>query len=92
MYLSDFYFWRDHLKEIYFEFQAPVPGWRQLVRDRRNPYQYYTFIFAVFVLAFTVFFGIIATITSVLQTKYSHESLLLARAAAQMPQCTCKVS
>lgn len=80
------------MREIYFEFQSPVPGWRQLVRDRRNPYQYYTFIFAVAVLILTVLFGVISTVAALLQTRYSYESLLLARTAAQMPQCTCAVS
>jgi len=87
--LSDFHYWHDRLAEIYWEFQSPPPGWRQLVKDRRNPLQYYTFWFAVAVLILTIFFGAISSVTAVMQTRYTLEGLQISRAATKSINCSC---
>jgi hypothetical protein len=80
--LSDFYFWRDRLSTLYIEFCSPPPSMTQLFYDRRNVLQWYTFWFAVLIVVLTVIFGLIASITACLQTKYTYQALLLAMDAA----------
>jgi hypothetical protein len=50
--------------------------------DRRDRLQWYTFWFAVTILAFTLIFGIITIVLTAMQTAYAYESLQLARKAA----------
>jgi len=93
LYLSDFHFWRDRLATLYTEFCSPPPSMTQLFNDRRNVLQWYTFWFAVVILALTVIFGVVSAVTSCLSTRYTYEALLLAREAAVSGQtCTCVTS
>jgi hypothetical protein len=87
LYLSDFHFWRDRLSTLYTEFCSPPPSMTQLFNDRRNVLQWYTFWFAVVILALTIIFGLISSITAVLSTKYTYEALVLARVAAASQAC-----
>jgi hypothetical protein len=90
LYLSHFHFWRDRLSTLYTEFCSPPPSITQLFNDRRNVLQWYTFWFAVAILALTVIFGMISSITAWLSTKYTYEAWVLAREAATSPQtCNC---
>lgn len=82
LYLSDFHFWRDRLSTLYTEFCSPPPSMTQLFNDRRNVLQWYTFWFAVAILALTIIFGVISSVTACLSTRYTYEALLLARDAA----------
>lgn len=92
LYLSDFHFWRDRLSTLYTEFCSPPPSMTQLFNDRRNVLQWYTFWFAVVILALTIIFGVISSITACLSTKYTYEALVLARVAAASAQaCTCAI-
>ena len=59
----------------------------QLFNDRRNVLQWYTFWFAVVILALTIIFGLISSITAVLSTRYTYEALVLARDAAASQVC-----
>jgi hypothetical protein len=87
--LADFEHWRDRLLELHQIFNAPPVGWTQIWTDRRNPLQWYTFWLAIAILILTVFFGLISSITSIMQTYYAHEALLLTRlqltGGSQMP-------
>jgi hypothetical protein len=87
LYLSDFNFWRDRLSTLYTDFCSPPPSMTQLFRDRRNVLQWYTFWFAVVILVLTVIFGVISSITAILSTRYTYESLLLTREAVSMQAC-----
>ncbi|KAG9232461.1 hypothetical protein BJ875DRAFT_380632 [Amylocarpus encephaloides] len=87
LYLSDFHFWRDRLSNLYTEFCSPPPSMTQLFNDRRNVLQWYTFWFAVVILALTTIFGMIQSTTACLSTRYSYEALQLARAEASARAC-----
>lgn len=78
LYLSDFHFWRDRLSTLYSEFCSPPPSMTQLFNDRRNVLQWYTFWFAVLIVALTIIFGVISSVTACMQTRYAHQALLLA--------------
>lgn len=53
--LRDFSFWRDRLLELHETvYMAPPDSWRQLLFDRRNPLQYYTFWIAAIVFVFSL--------------------------------------
>lgn len=82
LYLSDFYYWRDRLSELCFEYQSPPSSWREIWKDRRNRLQWYTFWLAVAIFILTIVFGLISSITACMQTVYAYEALQLARAAA----------
>ncbi|KAI9672489.1 MAG: hypothetical protein M1817_003255 [Caeruleum heppii] len=85
LYLADFHHWRDRLSYLYLQFHAPAPSFRQVWNDRRNPVQWYTFWFAVAIFVMTIVFGIITSITAIMQTRYAYESMILARRAAASP-------
>lgn len=92
LYLSDFHCWRDRLSTLYAEFCSPPPSMTQLFNDRRNVLQWYTFWFAVVILALTIVFGVVSSITACLSTKYTYEALVLAREAAASAQaCNCVI-
>lgn len=77
--LSDFDHWRDRLLELYQIFHSPPVGWTQLWADRRNPLQWYTFWIAIVILVLTVVFGIISSVTAIMQTYLALESLKVTR-------------
>lgn len=53
--LRDFSFWRDRLLELHETiYLAPPDTWRQMLLDRRNPLQYYTFWIAIIVFIFSL--------------------------------------
>ena len=78
--LADFDHWRNRLLELHQIFHSPPVGWTQIWADRRNPLQWYTFWIAIVILVLTVVFGIISTVTGILQTCLAYESVKLARA------------
>jgi hypothetical protein len=82
LYLSDSHFWRDRLARIYTEFCSPPPSMTQPFNDHRNVLQWYTFWFAVLIVGLVFIFGLIASITACLQTKYSYHALIIALDAA----------
>lgn len=88
--LTDFFYWRDRIAEFHTVSQSYPTNWRLMWRDRRNPLQWHTFWFAVAVLVFTVVFWIITSVTACLITKYTWQTLELARdAASSPPTCLC---
>ena len=92
LHLMDFFYWRDRLAELHTESQSYPTNWRLMWRDRRNPLQWYTFWFAVAVLVFTMIFGTITSVTACMMTRYSWQSLKLAREAAHSrPTCVCRL-
>jgi hypothetical protein len=70
------------MSRLHLEFQSPGPSLKHLWTDRRDRLQWYTFWFAVTILAFTLIFGIITIVLTAMQTAYAYESLQLARKAA----------
>ncbi|KAE9374018.1 hypothetical protein N431DRAFT_335636 [Stipitochalara longipes BDJ] len=78
--LTEFSHWRNRILELHQVFNSPPTGWSQLWADRRNPLQWYTFWLAVVILILTVLFGMISSITSVMQTYYAREAWKMARA------------
>lgn len=79
--LDDFNHWRDRLVELYSVYQAPAPSWTQLWTDRRNPLQWWTFWLALAILFFTLVFGIIGSVTGIMQVRIAQEGLALARSS-----------
>ena len=82
LFLTDFHYWQDRIAVLLTESKAPPTSWKQLWTDRRNPLQFYTFWFAVAILILTVVFGVISSVTACMQTRYTYQSLQLARTAA----------
>jgi len=80
LHLSDFDHWRNRLLELHQIFHAPPVGWTQIWADRRNPLQWYTFWIAIIILVLTIVFGVISSVTAIIQTYIAYESLKLARA------------
>jgi hypothetical protein len=76
---SDFHHWRDRLLELHCIFHSPPIGWSQMWADRRNPLQWYTFWIAIVILVLTIAFGIVSSVTSIIQTCLAYESIRLAR-------------
>lgn len=93
LYLSDFLYFRDRLSTLYAEFLSPPPSMTQLLNDRRNVLQWYTFWFAVLIVFLTMVFGLFSSVTSVLSTRYAYQSLLAAldaqASAKACPPITC---
>jgi hypothetical protein len=93
LYLSDFHFWRDRPSTLYTEFCSPPPSMTQFFNDRRNVLQWYTFWFAVLIVALTIIFGVISSVTTILSTRYTYQALIVAREAALVtascPPVTC---
>ena len=81
----DFFYWRDRIAEIHAESQSDPTNWKLMWRDRRHPLQWYTFWFAVAVLVLTVIFGTISSVTACMMTRYTWQTLELAREAAISP-------
>ena len=77
--LANFDHWRDRLLELHLVFVSPPVGLSQMWADRRNPLQWYTFWLAVIILVLTIIFGIISSVTGILQTHVAYSSLKLAR-------------
>jgi hypothetical protein len=64
----EYEYWNDRLAMIMDAFDKSEPkGISQLVVDRRKPLQWYTFWIAVIVLLLTIVFGLIQSITGILQ-------------------------
>ena len=81
--LREFVHWRDRLKQIHEAFNEPPPGWSQLWADKRNLQQFYTFWIALLILVSTLVFGLITSVTGIIQCYASMESLKLAREDAK---------
>ena len=67
--LSEFRFYRERLTILVDELEAGKPtSLKQVFYDRRNRQTWYTIWIAVAVFIMTVLFGIISSITSIMQT------------------------
>jgi hypothetical protein len=77
--LDQFYHWRGRISRLHLEFRSPGPSFKNLWFDRRNRLQWYTFWFAVAIFIVTIVFGVITIILTALQTRYTYQSLQLAR-------------
>jgi len=77
--LSDFDHWRNRLLELHQIFHSPPVGWTQIWADRRNLLQWFTFWIAIVILVLTIVFGIISSVTAIVQTYLAFESLRLTR-------------
>jgi hypothetical protein len=77
--LADFNHWRNRLLELHQIFHSPPVGWTQIWADRRNPLQWYTFWIAIVILVLTIIFGIISSVTAIIQTCLAYESVRIAR-------------
>jgi hypothetical protein len=75
----DFDHWRNRPLELHHMFHSPPVGWSQIWADRRNPLQWYTFWLAIVILVLTLIFGIISSVTSIMQTCLAYESIKIAR-------------
>jgi len=79
LHLADFHHWRNRLLELHQIFHSPPVGWAQMWADRRNPLQWYTFWIATVILILTIIFGLISSVTGIMQTCIAYEGLKLAR-------------
>ncbi|KAK0627598.1 hypothetical protein B0T14DRAFT_420955 [Immersiella caudata] len=78
---EQFSYWRDRLIILKQAFDESSPrGLRQWWNDRRNSVQWYTFWVAIWVFAMTVFFGLMQSVTGVLQVYLSWQALNVATA------------
>lgn len=81
--LASFDHWKDRLVELHQAFHALPVGWTELWADRRNPLQWYTFWLAFMILVLTIVFGIISSVTAIMQTRIAYSSLELGRQQAK---------
>jgi hypothetical protein len=77
--LANFNHWRNRLLELHQIFHSPPVGWTQIWADRRNPLQWYTFWIAIVILVLTIIFGIISSVTAIIQTWLAYESVRIVR-------------
>ena len=72
-YVGHFSHWRDRLRDLKeaFDCREP-PGPKYVWRDRSKPVQWWTFWIAVFILILTIVFGLIQSITGILQVALPH--------------------
>jgi len=67
-YANDFKFWRRELVALQKAFNAPRhKNIFQVLRDKRNIVQWYTFWIAAVVLILTIFFGVVQSVEGALQ-------------------------
>ncbi len=65
---DEYHYWHGRLELIVMAFEKSEPkGLTQLLVDRRKPLQWLTFWIAVLVLILTIVFGLISSITGILQ-------------------------
>ncbi|KAG8531353.1 uncharacterized protein KY384_002982 [Bacidia gigantensis] len=83
LHLGHFNHLKDRILEIDDLFHTPAPGWSQLLADKRNLQQYYTFWIALVVFVLTVVFGFISSVTGIIQCYASMQALELARKQSQ---------
>lgn len=77
--LTDFVIWRDRLSVLYNEYSAPGSLWN----DRRNTRDWLNFWLGIgTIIILTVVFGVISVVLAAIGLQYSHEQLLIAKAAA----------
>lgn len=70
--LEDYHFWRERLETIVEAYDSSEPkALPQWWNDRRNKVQWYTFWTAVLILLLTIVFGLIQSITGILQVYYA---------------------
>lgn len=67
--INDFSIWGDRLSRLHEVYNSHPVGWRQMWHDRRNPLQWYTFWLAAFIALMTFIFGVISSVTSVIQAR-----------------------
>lgn len=75
---GDFSVWGSRLSRLDDVYHSPPVGWRQLWYDRRNPLQWYTFWLAALITLLTTVFGVISSVTSVIQARAALEAVRLA--------------
>jgi hypothetical protein len=72
-YLNHFNHWRDRLRDLKEAFDGrEPPGPKYVWRDRSKPVQWWTFWIAVLILILTMVFGLIQSITSIVQLTIAH--------------------
>lgn len=74
--LGSYKYWGERLNVLHRAFdgsQPKSPG--QFWKDRRNKVQWYTFWIAVLVLVLTIVFGLIQSVTGILQVNLAYHSL-----------------
>src|SRR5271155_1588790 len=62
--LTEFFYWRKQLVELYDVFQQSPETILQMWHDRRNPMQWWTFWLAALIAVLTVLFGVISSYTA----------------------------
>jgi len=83
--LDEYKYFRDRLLILYREVYKSQPEtWHQLVRDDRNPQQYWTFWLALWILFLTV----VSTISGLVSMATGIVSMQLAQEQARAPQQT----
>ena len=70
---SEFRYWRKRLLELHDTFKEAPRNFYQLLVDRRNPLQWWTFWIAVTLLVLTIFFGVLTTYTGFRQITLAEE-------------------
>ena len=70
--LDDYQYWQERLQIIIEAYNKSEPkALPQWWYDRRNKVQWYTFWIAALILVLTIVFGLIQSITGILQVYYS---------------------
>lgn len=70
---GNYKYWNERLNILYRAFEESQPtGLGQFWKDRRNKVQWYTFWLAVVVLILTLVFGLIQSITGILQVNLTY--------------------
>ncbi len=72
---NEFVIWRDRLIRLYDTYNSPPVGWRQMWHDRRNALQWYTFWLAAVIVVMTFVFGVISSVTSIIQAQAALRSM-----------------
>ena len=77
--LTKYDYWHNRLSQLRHIFDAKPPHFRAALVDRRDTLQLYTLWIAVIIFLLTIVFGMISSVTSIIQTKVALQGLRLQR-------------
>ena len=82
--LNEFEYWRRRLYQLRQIYTAQPQSFRIALVDKRNTLQLYTFWTALIIFFLTIFFGVISSVTAIISTKATLQSVEIAAQALQL--------
>lgn len=84
--LNEYHYWRGRLLQLRRIHNSESRNLTHALTDRRNTVQLYTLWTALIIFLLTIFFGVISTVTAIIQTKTALRSLAIAIETLKLQQ------